>query len=296
MFDQLIQGFENLPEDLDQYLLATEKRFNNVTANTEKSIIWHSQSNRKTPYSLVYIHGYSATRQEVSPLVENLAKRFSANVFFTRLCGHGRDGAAMTEITLENLCSDLVEAYRIAERIGERIIFIANSTGAPLVTWLATKLQGNELHALIYMSPNFGLKNRVTELLTYPFARQILPIFFGKNYEFEPSGELQKKFWTTRFPTIALVPMMEAVKMIRHSDLKNVRQALLILYAEEDSLLDIRAIKSTFKRFGSKQKSIQVIEGTQGKSHHVLAGRIQSPATTGVVEQKIVDFLEAIRL
>jgi len=291
VFDDLIQLYKKLPENLDLYLAESESKFEDITANTDKKIIWHSAQSQKTNLSFVYIHGYSATRQEISPLVENLAMRFSANAFFTRLSGHGRSSSAMTEITLEKLLIDTVEAFRIGERIGERVVIVANSTGATLATWLAATLKQDNLAALILLSPNYGLQRKVTELLTYPFASRILPLIFGKTYQFEASGELQEKYWTTSYPTTALIPMMSAVKLARHCNLQNILHPVFFLYSEEDGLLDIQAINTTFDKIGSEQKSLQKIESTQGKTHHVLAGDIQSPATTGVVERKIVEFL-----
>ena len=291
MFDDLVQLYKELPENLDLYLAESESKFEDIIENTDKKIIWHSTQLQKSNLSFVYIHGYSATRQEVSPLVENLAMRFSANVFFTRLSGHGRSSSAMTEITLEKLLADAVEAFRIGERIGERVVIIANSTGATLATWLAATLKQNNLAALILLSPNYGLQRKVTELLTYPFADQLLSLFFDKTYQFEPSGELQEKYWTTSYPKTALIPMMKAVKLIRQCDLQNIFHPVLVLYSEEDGLLDIQAIKTIYEKIASEYKSLQVIEGAQGETHHVLAGDIQSPATTNVVEQKITAFL-----
>ncbi|MDD4273595.1 MAG: hypothetical protein PHG14_07705 [Desulfobacter postgatei] len=38
----------------------------------------------------VYIHGFSATRKETAPLSDLVAKTLNANLFYTRLSGHGR--------------------------------------------------------------------------------------------------------------------------------------------------------------------------------------------------------------
>ena len=94
---------DDLPENLDEYLNGIESRVAGITPNTEKKIFWYSKPSLVTPRSIIYIHGYSASRQEVSPLVENLASRLQCNLYFTRLTGHGLDGQAMTEITLQKL-------------------------------------------------------------------------------------------------------------------------------------------------------------------------------------------------
>jgi len=86
-----------LPADLDQYLTAAEARFSDITPGTEKTIVWAGEVGRRTPLSIVYLHGFSATRQETVPLPAQVAARLQANLFATRFTGHGRSGAAMLE-------------------------------------------------------------------------------------------------------------------------------------------------------------------------------------------------------
>ena len=92
----------DLPEDLDRYLAASEAQFADIVPNTEKAIIWAGASHVKTPVSVVYLHGFSATRQEVVPLADIVAAELGANLFYTRLTGHGRSGEAMAEATVND--------------------------------------------------------------------------------------------------------------------------------------------------------------------------------------------------
>ena len=78
----------NLPLDLDVYLSEKESLFVDIKQNTEKTIYWFDNDIKKpTKISFVYIHGFSSSRQEISPVLENMAKKLSANVYFTRLTG-----------------------------------------------------------------------------------------------------------------------------------------------------------------------------------------------------------------
>jgi hypothetical protein len=62
--DQRIRPI-TLPDDLDNYLAASEARFTDIRPGTEKTIVWANPSEKdKTPVSIVYLHGFSATRQE----------------------------------------------------------------------------------------------------------------------------------------------------------------------------------------------------------------------------------------
>jgi hypothetical protein len=78
-----------LPADLDRYLADSEKQVVGLKPGTEKSIRWYRGVKKKTPLSIIYFHGFSASRRESSPVVEQVADALGANVFFTRFKGHG---------------------------------------------------------------------------------------------------------------------------------------------------------------------------------------------------------------
>ncbi len=80
--------------DIDTWLTMREADVKGVRAGCAKQIVW-ADGVRKTPISVVYVHGFSATGAEVRPLPDLLAKALGANLYFTRLKGHGQDGIAL---------------------------------------------------------------------------------------------------------------------------------------------------------------------------------------------------------
>ena len=100
--DPTFRQFE-VPEDIDAYLRESEAAYEDITPGTEKVIIWADSTTRaRTPVSIVYFHGLSATRQEVAPLPELVAGELAANLFYTRLAGHGRSGEALAEASVND--------------------------------------------------------------------------------------------------------------------------------------------------------------------------------------------------
>ncbi len=85
----------DLPGNLDDWLTIHEQsvaeRFG-LVPGTEKRITWFAEGER-TAWSVVYLHGFSATRQETAPLSTLVAQALGANLFETRLSGHGRERA-----------------------------------------------------------------------------------------------------------------------------------------------------------------------------------------------------------
>ena len=90
-----------LPSELSEYaawLRKAESAYDDIKPGAERTIQWADpDAPQKTPISLIYFHGYSATRQEVSPVCEQVGEAIGANVYFTRLAGHGRSDDAMAE-------------------------------------------------------------------------------------------------------------------------------------------------------------------------------------------------------
>jgi alpha-beta hydrolase superfamily lysophospholipase len=285
-----------LPADLDGYLREREARVPNLVPSAAKTIVW-ADAAAKTPtkFSIVYLHGFSATRQEIAPVCERLAAALNANVFFTRLAGHGRDGPAMAEASVERWLQDGVEALAIGRRLGDKVVMVATSTGATLATWLLANGYGEDVAALVMISPNFGPRDRSSELLLLPWGGQIARLVVGPTYRWQPINELHRRHWTIAFPVAALLPMMGLVELGRESDLEGIRVPMLTFYSPDDRIVDSGAIEAVFARFGSQRKELVALERTGDPQRHVLAGDILSPGTTDEAVARMRDFLAPLR-
>ena len=121
-----------VPQDLDQYLSQSESEIPHITPQTEKTITWANPAKTRTALSVVYLHGYSATRQETAPLANEIAAQLGANLFCTRLCGHGLSGEALAQATVNDWLNDAMGAVEIGKRLGDKVIVMGVSTGGRL--------------------------------------------------------------------------------------------------------------------------------------------------------------------
>lgn len=64
---------ESLPEDLDGWLAEQEQKFGDIVPGTEKQIFWAGEAGARTPLSIVYLHGFSATLGEIRPVPDRVA-------------------------------------------------------------------------------------------------------------------------------------------------------------------------------------------------------------------------------
>lgn len=283
-----------LPEDLDLYLSQSEARFTDITPGAEKTIIWAHPDKRQTDLAIIYLHGYSATRQETAPLSDQLATHLGANLFYTRLSGHGRPGAAMAEPQVQDWLQDSHEALQIGQRLGKQVLVIGTSTGATLATWLALQGDNPKVRAYIMLSPNFAPKDPAADVLTWPWANHFVPLLLGPEHHWQPRNAEQARYWSHRYPAQALLPMMALVKYVREQPLEQISAPILTIYSPDDQVVSPAAIEAAFARFGSAHKQLIALKDSQDPSRHVLAGDILSPRDTARVSLTIMQFLKAL--
>lgn len=287
--------YPSLPKNLDSYLATREQRFGDITPGTEKKIIWAEGPGARREYAVVYIHGFSATHRETAPLAERLAERLRANLFLARLTGHGRSGAAMLDGSVNAWLNDTVKAFEIGKRLGGKVIMLGVSTGGTAVTWLAVQPETEALAACILISPNFAPADGKTRVLLWPWGRQIAEIFIGRERQWTGENPGHERYWTTRYPTAALLPMMGMVKLVDTLDLGVVRAPVLVIYSPDDQVVAPQATVSAFSAMGSARKQIIPFRLSQDPSQHVLAGDILSPRTTATMVSMISDFVVPVK-
>ncbi|MDP6967683.1 MAG: alpha/beta fold hydrolase, partial [Gammaproteobacteria bacterium] len=120
-------------EDLDQILATAEANIRALRPATAKTIIWADKPGTKTTTSIVYVHGFSASRNEIRPVPDLLAKALGANLFFTRLRGHGQDGQALADASYKEWLADTIAAINIGHTLGDKVILMGCSTGCTLL-------------------------------------------------------------------------------------------------------------------------------------------------------------------
>lgn len=268
-------------EDVESYLSKTEAGFGDIRSGLGKHIVWaYPNSRARTPLSIVYVHGFSASPGEIRPVMDIVAKNLDANLFYTRLQGHGRSGEAMGEATVEGWINDIAEAITVGERIGEHVVLVGTSTGGTLATWTAAQPDlTKNVAGIVHISPNYGIQATGSQLLTYPWARQLLRLVEGKNRSFEPKNDLHRQYWTTEYRSEAVLPMAELVKLASDIDIEKITVPSLFIFSEHDKIVRPDLTRNIAQRWGADSE-IVLIEDDEDDNHHVIAGDALSPSTT----------------
>jgi esterase/lipase len=278
--------------DLDSYISNSESKFGDVVPGAEKKIFWANGKQEQTEYSIVYIHGYSASRPEMLPLPDLIAKDLKANIFYTRLTGHARPSEAFSQSSANDWLNDTVEALEVGKKIGKKVIIIGSSTGCTLAAWLASKDEyQKDISALVFISPNFYTHSKMTKLFLYPAGVGFAKLIFGKERSWEPQNEQVAKYWNHKYRWEALIPMITLVEYVKDISFEKIQVPSLYLYTEQDKVIDTNEIVKKFASLGSKQKKLRNLSEVPD---HVMAGDIRSPDTTPLLHSEIIGFLNEI--
>ena len=286
-------------ERLDDWLAESERTVSVKTPiipGAEKHIHWFGgKKDSRTHYSIVYLHGFSATRQEIAPVAEMVADALGANLFETRLSGHGLLQNPLAGVRAEDWLEDAAEALSVGAAIGEDIILIGTSTGATLALAMAGQPSFKPVSNVVLISPNFAPRDPSAEILTWPGGPQLAYMIAGTTRSWEPHNEQQRRYWSTTYPMDAVIEMMRLVKYVRAELPLRLAPSLLVMYSPSDTVVDTDQIISAFGQIESPGKKLIAIEHSGDASHHVLAGDILAPENNQPVADDIIRFVRASR-
>ncbi|UWQ16878.1 carboxylesterase [Jannaschia sp. M317] len=288
-----------VPADIDGWLSDRESQVADLRPDAAKRVLWAGAPGQRSAVSLVYLHGFSADLWETRPVTDRLAETLGANVFYQRLAGHGRDGDAMAEPAAGDWLEDVAEAMEIGRRIGDRVVIIGASTGGTLAAVLAADpglaTQRRDLAGVILISPNFKVANPIASLLSWPAARQWVPLIAGETRRFEPANARHAKHWTHEYPTRALLPMQALLDYAMRLDWAQAEIPALFYFSPEDTVVDAETTEGVAARWaGPVQISRVTLPAGDDPHHHVIAGDILSPGHTPAAIADLTAWLQAL--
>ena len=260
----------------------------------EKQILWAGEPETRTDLSVLFVHGFSASPAELRPLPDLVAQGLGANLYFARLTGHGQDGAALGAATLEDWERDIAEALEIAGTIGRDVVIMGCSTGCTLATLALAK--GAKARAVIHVSPNFGLTNRLAQgLLDMPRAERWAKYIAGHERRFPAISDDHAAYWTLHYPTQAVHTMAQAVRAAKRAPVETVTTPALFCYNEKDQVVAARETRRIIARWGCDCESYTMTQTPDDDAMgHIMMGDIFSPKQTEPAAQRILDWLNRL--
>jgi esterase/lipase len=219
---------------LEKYVADNEAK-HVVKPDNEARIIWADSSKKKTEYSLIYLHGFSASQKEGDPVHRRLAEKFGCNLYLARLADHGVDTTeTLLNFTADRFWESSKQALAIGKQLGDKVIVLSTSTGGTTALMLAAEYP-NDVFALINMSPNIAINDPAAFLLNNPWGLQIARMVLGGDYRITGADEGRAKYWNKKYRIESLVQLEELVEQrMNEKTFKKISQPSLTLYYYKD--------------------------------------------------------------
>lgn len=289
-----------VPSDLVQlqeWVNTKETAVANIKPNNESQIIWFDSIPTKTEYSIVYLHGWSASKMEGNPIHIETAKRFGCNLYLPRLAGHGLDEEeTMLNLTADQVLNSATEAIAVAKQLGDKVVIMATSTGGTLALYLAGG--DADIASILLYSPNIEIYDKNAKILTGPWGLQLAKAVKKSDYhEFEASAE-KKKYWTTKYRVEALTHLQALVDNTMISEtFQKVDQPVFLGYfykndSIQDNVVSVPGMLKMYNELGT-DASLKRKKAFSNVGDHVMTSSITSKDLESV-QQETNRFLEEV--
>ena len=276
-------------EELESFIAHQEDKVINLKPGNGSRIIW-ADSVRKTPYVVVYLHGFSAGPVEGAPFHQSFAKRYGCNLYLPRLAGHGIDDKeSFLKLTPEELMQSAREAIAIGQTLGEKVILISCSTGSTLGTYLAAH-NPEAIFAHMMYSPNLKLGSSASKLLTLPWGLQLARLVSGGNYRSLQLPESCHPYWTVTYRVEGLVCLQDLLEQtMGTATYAKITQPTFIGHyykneEEQDFVISYEEIQSFSKTCNVPAEQQRIVPFPDVNSH-VIISDLQSEDLESVYEE-----------
>lgn len=264
-----------IPEDIDAYLEKKESEVSDIYPYAEKTVLWNNSNKNRTKYSIVFIHGFTTTGYQSKEFLNKLSLELDANLFMTRLSGHGVPYEGTKQMQIDKIMYDVSEAINIGEKIGENVILVGHSLGGALSMLAADdEVLSKKIDTLVLFAPgnsgfsSFAFTNTLISSLVDRTGSLCWLIDCNPRSFMElPDDEKWENYFATDFDTnifyqIARIPF--ATDSISY---ETISTSALVFYDENDRLVNASKLKSNFKKWAAKNKivSVETLETDRGR-------------------------------
>lgn len=274
---------------LEQSIAESEKKAN-LRPDNEARIIWADSLRKvKTPYSIVYIPGFSASWAEGDPVHKQLAKHFGCNLYLTRTAEHGVDSPdALKELTPSTYAGSAERALAIGKTLGEKVIVIGTSAGGMLTLYLAA--HHPEIDGLVLYSPCIAIANPAMKLVTKPWGKQILDqVFKGEHVVNSYNKPGRVRYWLPQYHTNGLITLQTMLdEFMTPEQFQKVKQPVFMGYyykdnEHQDKVVSVAAMLEMFDELGTPVRKKQKV-AFPNAGEHVIASHLTSNDLQGVYQ------------
>ena len=260
-------------EKLEAFISERESLVSHLKPDNEAVIVWRDSLPQKTANSLVYLHGFSASRGEGDPVHIEFAQKYGMNAYLPRLDQHGlKEQNALGNLTAESLLESAKQALSVGAILGEKVILMTCSTGSTLGLYLAAH-HPDLISGVICFSPNIDLQAAGSSMLDGPWGLQILRMVEGGDFHQWEAPEAALPFWTTSYRIEALIELRQLIDgTMTRETFNQIKQPVHVQYffkSEEvqDQVVSVKAMHEMFSDLGTPEGDKTMVAIPEAEQH-----------------------------
>ncbi len=293
----------NLPAsliDLENNIKRSENEVKGIKPDNQARIIWADSSKKeKTKIAFLYLHGFSASQAEGDPVHKDLARKYNANLYLSRLAEHGIDkgDSTMINLTAGEYEASAENALATAKKLGDDVVVIGTSAGGALTLYLASRHP--EIKAIILYSPCVKLYDGTAIILNKPWGLQIARMVSGGlSKKFNSESKTHSNYWQLNYRIEALVALQNLISNTMKPEVfSKIKCPVFLGYyykneTEKDNTVSIPALLKMYDELGTPAEFKQKVAFPKAGAH-VIASYIRSKDWQGV-ERETDKFLADI--
>lgn len=263
--------------EFEAYLTAKNSDLK-IKPDNESRILWANDSlKNKTPYCLLYLHGFSASWYEGNPVHIDFARRYGMNLYIPLLASHGIETPdPLIDMTPGRLYESAKEALVLAQSLGEKVILMSTSTGGTLSLKLASEFP-ELMDGLILLSPNVAINNPAAFLLSKPWGLQVARLVYKGNYRVTDPDFASEgcKYWNCKYRLEAIVYLQQLVDAtMKQNVFANITEPVFLGYyykdkQHQDQTVKVDAMLKMYEQLGTPENLKQKVAFPEAGEHPI---------------------------
>jgi esterase/lipase len=281
----------NLPSalnELETKLAHAENSVKGIKPDNQARIIWADSSKKeKTKIAFLYLHGFPASWAEGSPVHTDLAKKYHANLYLSRLSEHGIDNgdSTMINLTADKWVASAEEAFAITKKLGDEVIIIGTSGGGALTLFLTSRHP--EIKAIVLYSPCIKLYSKAAAILVKPWGLQIARKIQGSVLIDSSTSEAHANYWDLHYRLEGVRALVNLYSNTMNPEIfMKIKCPVFLGYyykneEEQDKVVSVMAMLKMFDELGTPPELKQKVAFPNAGAH-VISSYIRSKDWQGV--------------
>ncbi|TGK02136.1 alpha/beta hydrolase [Leptospira selangorensis] len=266
---------------------------------SEEKLIRYSPG--KTEYTILYIHGFGASRAEGEETVDKISASLKANTYYLRLPGHGTNNEDHRDTPFTEYLRVAEESLLMMDKLGNQTILMGTSMGGLISVYLAGKYP-DKIKDLVLFSPFFDFAVPLAKIFFYPGGMTFGETVQGKIRKSPPKtpddgiGEHYYEHWYKDQYLGAIQHVSNATKFVlsQHSLEKIKVPTLLVYYYKDkdhqDKTASVPAMLKGFDKIGGDTPNPLNTKAQIENGSHVLTSK-HVFSDKEKVQKEVLDFL-----